>query len=555
MRAFVEKRPARLRTAARARRRRAAPPRRSGGRRPASAAPAARTICPPSTPSAAPAAPTSRPSPTRRTDPRMSATGDAAARSSRSGRTSRSTRRSTSAASCSRTPTSRPSSAGARPAARWSATSRSTSRRRSPTPPASCRSRCAARRSSRRRPTRASARTCARSSRPRSSSRSAAASSSTCSSPTRSATRRATSPRVWGRNFPYPCQILYLPQNANSAHAAHVPARRVRPAAARASRRSPGAAVTDDDLRRSIAVFNENRAPAARALRASSARRPGCVSADEAYVLVAVGGLMPREEHNALLRARRCRRSRQRPAQPQDKIRVVFEGGFCEQPPLDLLRAIGRSCYVVDDDLLIGLRWILRGRAAATAIRSPTSPRPTSSSRRTARCSTTCASRRSRCCSSASRVARADAAIVTAAKMCEPGLEEQVAYTQALDEARHPVLRQRVRGEHDQLRPPRRSSSRRSSRTCCSTEDGGTDERSHDEHDGTRGPRQPRTARGCSATGSTQLTRGGRGGPRRRLRLRHGQPGRAAAHLRLPDRVSRRSTRCRPRCGTWRTST
>ena len=24
---------------------------------------------------------------------------------------------------------------------------------------------------------------------------------------------------VWGRNFPYPCEILYLPQNANSAHA------------------------------------------------------------------------------------------------------------------------------------------------------------------------------------------------------------------------------------------------------------------------------------------------------------------------------------------------
>ena len=25
---------------------------------------------------------------------------------------------------------------------------------------------------------------------------------------------------VWGRNFAYPCQILYLPQNANSRHAA-----------------------------------------------------------------------------------------------------------------------------------------------------------------------------------------------------------------------------------------------------------------------------------------------------------------------------------------------
>ena len=24
---------------------------------------------------------------------------------------------------------------------------------------------------------------------------------------------------IWGRNFEYPCQILYLPQNANSNHA------------------------------------------------------------------------------------------------------------------------------------------------------------------------------------------------------------------------------------------------------------------------------------------------------------------------------------------------
>jgi benzoyl-CoA reductase subunit C len=36
--------------------------------------------------------------------------------------------------------------------------------------------------------------------------------------------------------------------------------------------------------------------------------------------------------------------------------------------------------------------------------------------------------------------ARADAAIVMAAKMCEPGLEEQVAYTRALDHAGIPYF-------------------------------------------------------------------------------------------------------------------
>jgi benzoyl-CoA reductase subunit C len=35
---------------------------------------------------------------------------------------------------------------------------------------------------------------------------------------------------------------------------------------------------------------------------------------------------------------------------------------------------------------------------------------------------------------------RAEAAIITAAKMCEPGLEEQVAYLHALDEAGIPYF-------------------------------------------------------------------------------------------------------------------
>jgi benzoyl-CoA reductase subunit C len=38
------------------------------------------------------------------------------------------------------------------------------------------------------------------------------------------------------------------------------------------------------------------------------------------------------------------------------------------------------------------------------------------------------------------RSSGAGAAIVTAAKMCEPGLDEQVAYARALDEARVPYF-------------------------------------------------------------------------------------------------------------------
>ena len=64
---------------------------------------------------------------------------------------------------------------------------------------------------------------------------------------------------VWGRNFPYRCEILYLPQNANSAHSALY----LRDEYGRLKRgleEIAGKKITDDDLRQSLEVFNENRA-------------------------------------------------------------------------------------------------------------------------------------------------------------------------------------------------------------------------------------------------------------------------------------------------------
>ena len=234
---------------------------------------------------------------------------------------------------------------------------------------------------------------------------------------------------VWGRNVSYPCQILYLPQNPNSAHTVDY-LRGEYDRLRRTVEEIAGARVTDGALARSVAVYNENRA-LLRELYALKRDAPWLVSADEAYVLVALGGLVRREEHNELLRYVLPLLT-QRAAKRQDRIRVVFEGGFCEQPPLDLIRAIGRSCYVVDDDLLIGLRWLLadvggdgdplRRLGEAYVERSSYSPvqhdlRKPKEAMLLRRI----------------READAQAVIVTAAKMCEPGLEEQVAYTKALD--------------------------------------------------------------------------------------------------------------------------
>ncbi|MDH3673968.1 MAG: 2-hydroxyacyl-CoA dehydratase [Anaerolineae bacterium] len=241
---------------------------------------------------------------------------------------------------------------------------------------------------------------------------------------------------VWGRNFSYPCQILYLPQNANSNYAAiylHGEYDRLK----REVEQVAGRTVTADDLRQSILVFNLNRA-LLRDLYAIKRESPWLLTADEAYVLLAIGGLIPREEHNQLLQTV-LPLIRERPAKQQDKIRVVFEGGFCEQPPLDLIRTIGRSCYVVDDDFLIGLRWILDDVPTtgdplynlAEAYLENSSYSPVQHDLRKPK---------EKMLLQRIRNAGAEAAIVTAAKMCEPGLEEQVAYTRALDDENIPYF-------------------------------------------------------------------------------------------------------------------
>ncbi len=241
---------------------------------------------------------------------------------------------------------------------------------------------------------------------------------------------------VWGRNADYPCEILYLPQNANSLHAsAYLRGEYAR--VAREVESVTGQEISDDALRRSLGVFNENRR-LLRELYAIKRETPWLLAVDEAYVLVAVGGMIPREEHNELL-SWFLPQIRSREATPQDRMRLVLEGGFCEQPPLDLLNTIAKFSYVVDDDLLIGLRWItsdvpvgddpLADLAEAYLERSSYSPvqhdlrKP-----------------KEKMLMERIRKAGAGAAIISAAKMCEPGLDEVVAYVKALEEENIPYF-------------------------------------------------------------------------------------------------------------------
>ncbi|HJL54506.1 MAG: 2-hydroxyacyl-CoA dehydratase [Candidatus Thalassarchaeaceae archaeon] len=241
---------------------------------------------------------------------------------------------------------------------------------------------------------------------------------------------------IWGRNYDYPCQILYLPQNPNSSHSKQYLTEEYQRIIELIEEVS-GNEITDEALSNSIALFNENR-KLLRDLYRVKLETPWKITADEAYTLVRLGGMMPREEHNELL-IQVLNSIDERPTRKQDRIRVVFEGGFCEQPPLDLIRTIGRSCYVVDDDFFIGLRWILEDvvagddpvAALATAYIDSSSYSPVQHDLNKPK---------EKMLLERVNRANADAVIITAAKMCEPGLEEQVTYIHTLEEADIPFF-------------------------------------------------------------------------------------------------------------------
>jgi benzoyl-CoA reductase subunit C len=119
-----------------------------------------------------------------------------------------------------------------------------------------------------------------------------------------------------------------------------------------------GRPVTDDDLRASIAAYNDNRR-AVRELYAYRAAKPWQAPTSEVYLVLRAGCVLPVEEHTRLVRAYLAAADAA-PRARRDNARVVLTGAFCEQPPLSLIKSIEMAgCYVVDDDFMLIQRWLV----------------------------------------------------------------------------------------------------------------------------------------------------------------------------------------------------
>lgn len=199
-----------------------------------------------------------------------------------------------------------------------------------------------------------------------------------------------------------------------------------------------GRHVSDESLNEAIMLYNENRT-LTRQLYDVRASHPHLLRTSELYALVRAGNFLPVEEHTQLLQ-RTMSDLPSRIGKQRDSVRIVVEGSFCEQPPLDLIKILEEAgCYIVDDDFILGPRWFLDD---VPVNGDPLRALAESYSERAVYSSVRHDSRKPRHRELIEKVRRreADAVIILIAKFCEPALFDYVLFKQELEKEGIPHL-------------------------------------------------------------------------------------------------------------------
>ncbi|MHA2615764.1 MAG: 2-hydroxyacyl-CoA dehydratase [bacterium JZ-2024 1] len=191
-----------------------------------------------------------------------------------------------------------------------------------------------------------------------------------------------------------------------------------------------GNPITDDSLNQSISRFNRNRQLIS-SLYEFRKEHPEKLATWELYVLMRVGNFLPVEEHNRLLWGVR-ELLEHRPPVIRDRIRVVVEGAFCEQPPVEMLKLLDDvGCHILDDDFVLG-KHFLRGDVELTSHPLEALGKSYLNDARTSSVRYSGKNQRVEHFVQKIKNLRVDAVIFLYAKFCEPGLFDYVLYKDRL---------------------------------------------------------------------------------------------------------------------------
>jgi len=118
-----------------------------------------------------------------------------------------------------------------------------------------------------------------------------------------------------------------------------------------------GVSITTEKLNNSIALYNRNR-ELIEAIYDIREIAPWRLSSVDLYHLLRAGMVINVEKHNAILEEI-LSLIHEDFGEPMDNIRVIVTGSFCEQPPIGMIKSIEMAgCYIIDDDFMLGSRWI-----------------------------------------------------------------------------------------------------------------------------------------------------------------------------------------------------
>jgi benzoyl-CoA reductase subunit C len=243
---------------------------------------------------------------------------------------------------------------------------------------------------------------------------------------------------VFKRNFPnLMVEYIHFPQNMTSPHTIDYLVAEYKRLGASYEQLS-GKKITADALKESIALYNEQRR-LIRELYHLRKEAPENLSTVECYVLTRIGTVLPAEEHLAILHEA-LPQIQKRHEKPKDRIRVVLEGSFCEQPPIELIDGLeAAGCYILDDDFLLGWRWFLEDIPTdGDPLRSLANAYINSSVYSGVKHDT----RESKSKHLIDKVKEtgASAVLILAAKFCEPALFDYALYKRALEKEGIPHL-------------------------------------------------------------------------------------------------------------------